>query len=284
MTASDSSLHDLMVEAIASRDVKLPVFNPVALRLQQTLHNDDAKVADIEKMVIEDQALSSQILRVANAAFYRGLQPITTIRKAIVRLGIEQVANLAMIVSMQQLCRKTSGQFMAYQEKLWRHAFASATGSKWLAEHCGYRNEADTAFLAGLLHNIGQLALLKIMDDLRTAGAISADLPETLIVEILNSDMHTRQGYLLAQKWNLPEQYCIVVRDHHQEPVDPNHTLLLLVRLADQACEKLGIGLHGDPAIALAATQEAQALGLGEITLAEMEILLEDSVAMAQQI
>ena len=122
------------------------------------------------------------------------------------------------------------------------------------------------------------------MDDLRTAGAISADLPETLIVEILNSDMHTRQGYLLAQKWNLPEQYCIVVRDHHQEPVDPNHTLLLLVRLADQACEKLGIGLHGDPAIALAATQEAQALGLGEITLAEMEILLEDSVAMAQQI
>lgn len=282
MTASDSSPHDLMVEAIASREVKLPVFNPVTLRLQQTLHNHDAKVADIEKMVIEDQGLSSQILRVANTAFYRGLQPITTIRKVIVRLGVEQVANLAMIVSMQQLYRKTSDQFMAYQEKLWRHAFASATGSKWLAEHCGYRNEADTAFLAGLLHNIGQLALLKIMDDLRTAGA-SADLPETLSIEILDSDMHTRQGYLLAQKWNLPDQYC-VVRDHHQEPVDANHTLLLLVRLVDQACEKLQIGLHGDPAIALAATQEAQALGLGEMTLAEMEILLEDSVAMAQQI
>ena len=284
MTASDSSLHDLIIEAIASHDVKLPVFNPVALRLQQTLRDDDAKVADIEKMVIEDQALSSQILRVANAAFYRGLQQITTIRKAIVRLGIEQVAKLAMIVSMQQLCRKTSSQFMVYQEKLWRHAFASATGSKWLAEHCGYRNEADTAFLAGLLHNIGQLALLKIMDDLRTSGAISANLTETLIIEILDSDMHTQQGYLLAQKWNLPDQYSVVVRDHHQEPVDANNTLLLLVRLVDQACEKLGIGLHGDANIALAATQEAQALGLGEITLAEMEILLEDSVAMAQQI
>lgn len=65
----------LLVEAIASRDVKLLVLNPIALRLQQTLHNDGAKVAGIEKMVIEDQALSSQILRVANAAFYRGLQP-----------------------------------------------------------------------------------------------------------------------------------------------------------------------------------------------------------------
>ncbi len=122
------------------------------------------------------------------------------------------------------------------------------------------------------------------MDDLRMTGAISADLPETLIVEIPGSDMHTRQGCLLAQTWNLPDQYCVVVRDPHQEPVDVNHTLLLLVRLADQACEKVRIGLHGDPNIALAATQEAQALGLGEITLAEMEILLEDSIAMAQQI
>jgi HD-like signal output (HDOD) protein len=284
MTTGEQSLHELIVEAIASRDVKLPVFNPVALRLQQALKNDAVNIDDIEKMVVEDQALSSQILRVANAAFYRGLQPIATIRKAVIRMGIQQVANLAMVVSTQQICQKTSSELLVYQEKLWRHAVASAMGSQWLAKRCGYRNEADTAFLAGLLHNIGQLALLKIMEDLRTAGTIGADLPETLIIEILNSDMHTRQGHLLAQKWNLPEEYCVVVRDHHQEPVDTNNTLLLFVRLVDTACEKLGIGLRSDPNIALAATPEAQALGLGEIALAEMEILLEDGVAMAGQI
>ena len=284
MTTGELSLHELIVEAIASRDVKLPVFNPVALRLQQALKNDATNIKDIEKMVIEDQALSTQILRVANAAFYRGLQPITTIGKAVVRLGIEQVANLAMIVSMQQLCRKSNSPFMGYQEKLWQHAFASATGSKWLAQRCGYRSEAETAFLAGLLHNIGQLALLKIIEDLNAAGTITNELPETLIIEILHSDMHTRQGYLLAQKWNLPDEYCVVIRDHHQEPVDANNTLLLFVRLVDVACEKLGIGLRSDPNIALAATPEAQALGLGEIALAEMEILLEDGVAMAGRI
>jgi HD-like signal output (HDOD) protein len=284
MTTGEQSLHELIVEAIDSRDVKLPVFNPVALRLQQALKNDATNIKDIEKMVIEDQAMSSQILRVANAAFYRGLQPITTIGKAVIRLGIQQVANLAMVVSTQQICQKTSSELLVYQEKLWRHAVASAMGSQWLAKRCGYRNEADTAFLAGLLHNIGQLALLKIMEDLRAAGTIGEDLPETLIIEILHSDMHTRQGYLLAQKWNLPDEYCVVVRDHHQEPVDANNTLLLFVRLVDTACEKLGIGLRSDPNIALAATPEAQALGLGEIALAEMEILLEDGVAMAGQI
>ncbi|MFO1372456.1 MAG: HDOD domain-containing protein [Candidatus Competibacteraceae bacterium] len=284
MTAKQKSLHDLIVEIIAIRDIRLPIFNPVALRLQQALHRDDSKIADIEAMIIEDQALASQILRVANAAFYQGLQAITTIRKAIIRLGIQQVANLAMVVAQQQLYQTISGAFSSYQEQLWRHAFASALGCKWLAERCGYRSEAETAFLAGLLHNIGQLALLKIIEDLRISGAVTGNLPETLIIEILDSTMHTEQGHLLATKWNLPDPYCIVVRDHHQEPCDPNNILLLLVRLVDQACAKIGIGLHSDPQVALAATPEAQALNLGEITLAELEILLEDSIATANQV
>ncbi len=284
MTASDQSLHDLIVRHIATNDIKLPVFNPVALRLQQALQNDATQIADIEKMIVEDQVLASQILRVANAAFYKGLQQITTIRKAIIRLGVEQVAHLALVVALRQLHQKSSDEFLGYQDKLWRHAFASAMGCKWIAERCGYRSEAENAFMAGLLHNIGQLALLKIIEDLRGSGAIGSDLPESLIVEILDSDMHTSQGDLLARKWNLPDDYCTVARDHHREPADASNSLLLFVRLNDQACEKIGIGLHGDPAIALAATAEAQALGLGEVALAELEIMLEDSVAMTGQL
>jgi HD-like signal output (HDOD) protein len=225
MTASAASLYDLIVKVIDSREVQLPVFNPVALRLQQALHDEDTQIAELEAMIFEDQALASHILRVANAAFYQGLQPITTVRKAIVRLGIQQVANLAMVVAQQQMYQKSSGLFLRYREQLWRHAFAAAVGSKWLAERCGYRSEMETAFLAGLLHNIGQLALLKIIEDLRVAGVITTDLPKNLITEILNSAMHTEQGYLLARKWNLPETYCTLVRDHHQEPCDPGNTL-----------------------------------------------------------
>jgi HD-like signal output (HDOD) protein len=284
MTASNASLHDMIVQFIASNEVKLPVFNPVALRLQQALQNDATKIADIESMIIEDQALASQILRVANAAFYKGLQQITTIRRAIIRLGVEQVAHLALVVALQQLYRKSNDEFLDYQDRLWRHAFASAMGCKWMAERCGYRSETENAFMAGLLHNIGQLALLKIIEDLRASGAIGAALPENLIVEILDSDMHTSQGYLLAKKWNLPDEYCAVVRDHHQEPCDTNNSLMLFVRLNDQACDKIGVGLHNDPNIVLAATAEAQALGLGDVPLAELEVMLEDSMAMAGQL
>lgn len=284
MTANNHSLYDLIVQFVDSNEVKLPVFNPVALRLQQALQNEATQIADIERMIVEDQTLASQILRVANAAFYKGLQQITTIRKAIIRLGIEQVAHLALVVALQQLYRKPSNRFLDYQSKLWLHAFVSAIGCKWIAERSGYRSEAESAFMAGLLHNIGQLALLKIIEDLDGSGSIGFDLSASLIVEILNSDMHTDQGYLLAKQWNLPDNYCVVVRDHHREPCGPNNNLLVFVRLIDQACDKVGIGLHHDPHIALAATVEGQTLGLGEIPMAELEILLEDSAAMASQL
>ncbi len=285
MTAAPQpSLHDLIIRVVRSREITLPVFNPIALRLQHALGRDDVQIADIELMIVEDQALASQILRVANAAFYQGLQPVTTVRKAIIRLGMQKVANLAMVAAQQQIYQKTSSAFQKYQEKLWRHAFASAMGSRWIAERCGFRATAENAFLAGLLHNIGQLVLLKIIADLYATGFIPANLPQTVIAEVLNGAMHTEQGHLIAKKWNLPDEYCVVVRDHHQEPFDLNNVLLLFVRLVDYACEKIGVGLRSDPQIALAATPEAQVLGLGEIALAELEILLEDSVVMAGQV
>jgi len=78
-------------------------------------------------------------------------------------------------------------------------------------------------------------------------------------------------------QWNLPEKYCHVARDHHKEPFDSKDMLSALVRLADKACLKLGIGLTADPALVLAATAEADALHLSEVDLAQMEIMLEDS-------
>lgn len=278
MIFDEKPLQDLIIEAIAAGDLQLPVFSSVALRLQQALHNKDIGIAEIEAMIVEDQALASQILRVANTAFFKGLQKITTIRKAILRLGIQQVANLAMAVSQQTTYSTNNKILNQYMDKLWQHAFASALGSKWVAERSGYRSEADAAFLAGLLHNIGQLLILKVLEAVCTKHTIDLNLPDAFIVEMLNSDMHTEQGYLLMKQWNLPEEYCVVARDHHQEFCDKHNILLVIARLADQVCDKTGIGLHCDPNSVLATSLEAQFLALTEVQLAELEILLEDSI------
>jgi len=280
------SLHESIIRAFASNQLQLPAFPAVAMKLQQALQDPKTRVTDLEAMIVGDQALASQILRAANSSLYQGLQHITTIQKAIIRLGVRQVATLAMALSQRGLYLLHNPLLNHYLEKLWQHAFASAMGSQWLARRCGYPSQADNAFLAGLLHNIGQLVILRVMDELHVGrNPDEDDLPETLLHEILNSNVHNAQGYVLMKRWNVPEEYCTVARDHHKEPYDSTQLLLLIVRLVDQACEKLGIGLHqGDAQISLAATQEAQTLGLKEVMLAEMEILLEDGVTMAGQI
>jgi HD-like signal output (HDOD) protein len=92
--------------------------------------------------------------------------------------------------------------------------------------------------------------------------------------------MHNESGYQLMQKWNLPEIYCSIVRDHHQEQADTSSVLLSLVRVVDNACRKLGLGGPPEPNLMLAATAEAQGMGIKEILLAELEILIEDSMEM----
>jgi hypothetical protein len=83
-------------------------------------------------------------------------------------------------------------------------------------------------------------------------------------------------GHRLLVSWHLPEVYQTIVRDHHVAVPDPSNVPLQIVRLANQACNKVGIGLRIDPSIVLGATSEAAVLGMSEVALAELEIILED--------
>jgi HD-like signal output (HDOD) protein len=95
--------------------------------------------------------------------------------------------------------------------------------------------------------------------------------------EVLESPLHTEQGYRLMTQWNLPQPYCVIARDHHNTHWDSNNNLLVIVRLVDQACRKIGLGINPDSTIIPAMTPEAHSLGLTEIQLAELEIALEDT-------
>ena len=77
--------------------------------------------------------------------------------------------------------------------------------------------------------------------------------------------------------WNLPEKYCEIARLHHADEFDEKNLLLALVRLANKACSKLGIGLAKEPSLVLSATPESEVLRLSEVNLANLEIYLEDT-------
>ena len=165
-------------------------------------------------------------------------------------------------------------------KKLWRHSVGCRIGANWIAKEAHLQAIAHQAFIAGLLHDVGKLYILKGIDGMKVSKEISGPPSDTVISEVIDS-LHTDQRYSLMQRWNLPEECCLAARDHHLPEVDANNPVLILIRLANQTCHKMGIGLKDDPYVVLHATPEANQLRLSEMDLARLEVRLEDSYVFA---
>jgi HD-like signal output (HDOD) protein len=107
MTES-TSLVEIIQEHLASEQLQLPVFPPLALQLQQMLAQDNVNINHVAAKMTEDPALASHLLRVANSAFFAGLSKVSTIKDAILRLGSRQVTSLVMLVTQQQQYRASN--------------------------------------------------------------------------------------------------------------------------------------------------------------------------------
>jgi HD-like signal output (HDOD) protein len=270
------SFIEIIDRQLTSSNARLPVFNSTALRIQQEIAKAEPDIRLIEKLIVSDQSLTAKVLSVSNSSFYKGLTQVDTVRNAIVRLGINEVSNIVMLVTHENNFRSKDPFVHGIMRKLWRHSVGCGMGANWLAKKCGLHALAHEAFFAGLLHDVGKLFILTVIDDLKNSNDFDIQPSDSLLIEAMNN-LHASHGYSLMVQWNLPEKYCHVVRDHHKEPFDSKDMLSALVRLADKACLKLGVGLTADPALVLAATPEADALHRSEVDLAQMEIMLEDS-------
>lgn len=272
----ETSFIEIVDRHLTSSDANLPVFNTTALRIQQEIAKEEPDLRLIEKLIVSDQSLTAKVLSVSNSSFYKGLQQVSTVRNAIVRLGINEVSNIVMLVTHEHNFRSKDPFVHDIMRKLWRHSVGCAIGSNWLAKQCGLHALAHEAFFAGLLHDVGMLFILTVIDDLKHSNELRTQPSDALLVEAMNT-LHTNHGHSLMSHWNLPAKYSAIARDHHEEEFDSNNLLLALVRLADKACCKLGIGLDEEPSLVLVATPEAEILHISEVDLARMEIMLEDS-------
>ena len=272
---------EIVNESLANEETVLLTFDKTSLHIQQEISKSEPDVSMIERLISSDQALTGQVLRTANSGFYIGLSKVKTIRDAVVRLGIKEVADLVTLVTHRESFRSKDPLFRKIMEKLWQHSVSCAVASRWLAKRCGFKDISSEAFVAGLLHDVGKLFLLTVIENIKVKKKSELDPTAPLLKEIMDT-MHTEQGHLLMKNWNLPDSFCEIARDHHLEEIDPNNGLLVLVRVANQACNKMGIGMKEDPAISLAATADAHQLGLSEVLVAELEIKIEDAMALTR--
>jgi HD-like signal output (HDOD) protein len=202
------AIPELTKNIITSQPIVIPVFHEVAIKLLQMMNDDSYRIEEVIILVHEDPALASQMLKHANSTYYSGKTPITTIKNAIIRLGSQQIVNLAFSASISNT-KSHNPVINAHMNKLWHHCHAVAKTSAYLALKTSHDKKIsdlnhDEVYLAGLLHDIGKLYILKVVDNLITNDVIHPD--SSLIVEILD-ELNVEQGIRVMKHYNIPEMY-----------------------------------------------------------------------------
>lgn len=261
---------------LASQPIELPIFHPVVLKLQRMLSNYDFTIEEVALVANEDMSLATQMLKIANSPMYMGRTKVATIKEAVIRLGAQQVINIAIAASQSAAHESVNPALDRYMKALWLHSHGAALGARWLALNCGMRGVADESYLAAMLHDVGKLYLLKSIERLVNAGVISSMFDDELIMEIFEA-MHVEQGFRLMQHWNFPVMYCDIIKNHHADEWDTVNKMLAIVRFVNMACHRVGLGLKHEPELALISTLEAEILDIGEFQIAELLALLDET-------
>jgi len=237
LSAESRAIENTLVSHFDGHDLTLPAMPVAPDRVLRELRRTDCDFADVAQLISEDQVLTAAVLRTANSPFYRAGSPITSIKVAVPRLGIRTLRTLMMHVALQSATLATRGCDRRRAEALCSRALAGALIMEALAPLVGI--DEEDAFLLGLLHDIGNIVVLRIAstDHAGQPAAISDEEFEFLCYEA-----HQEFGELVANAWKLPERVTAVIRQHHSPPApdDPLRRERWAVMLSDMICAMLG--------------------------------------------
>jgi HD-like signal output (HDOD) protein len=204
---------------------------------------DHMEVKRIVDMISCDESIAAQCLRMANSGLYYLPQVVKTVHGAVIVLGMRQVREILLACSLLNLLPK--GQTSSAGLALWEHSLGCALLSRELARRIDYP-DPERAYLAGLLHDLGELINLVAFPDearacLAYASAEQIPLYEAELASI--GFTHCDSGSVLAEMWRLPCHLGEAIRFHHgvqQAKLYPD--LVALVSLSDLLCRGNGLG------------------------------------------
>jgi HD-like signal output (HDOD) protein len=251
---------DLNPEELVANIKDLVTLPEIALRIARMVDDPTSSSADIGREIANDAALTVRLLRIANSPAFGQHGKIATISRAITVLGVQQVRDLTVgLTAIRTFDGIANG--LVTMESFWRQSVLCAVAAGHIAAHRkGARGESP--FVAGLLHDIGQLVLFNRVPELaREAILMSIDASDDLELylcerKVLGFD-HGAVGFALAQKWGLPSSLRECIQFHHEPERAQFHPVeVATVHVANSVAVLAEIGstdLNDAPAISRAA-------------------------------
>lgn len=261
----------MQCQDIADRLSHLPTLPPVALRLGRLLGDGLADARRIAEVMGQDQSLTTRVLALVNSAYYSVPGGVSTLPRAVAYLGANTIYQVVLTLSVFSALRPARNGTFDLAE-LWTHALGVANASQAIARRSGAMDPGD-AFTAGLLHDVGKVALAAACPETFDAVVAKAFDEGVTFIEAeqrLDVAPHPKIGVMLAERWRLPAVVVAGIEAHHNPTVarENEAAAASVVALADQICRWRGVGNGGDPVVPLPDEPFARAFGLDSEALA----------------
>ncbi len=183
---------------IAGQQLDLPMLPKVAGAVIAMTQDQSADMAGLAQLIQQDQALASRVMKIANSPVYRGVNPMSSLQQAIARMGMKAISEMALAASVGAKVFNVSG-YEAEVASLWKHSLASAGWAKEIARI--RRRNVESAFMCGLLHQIGKPVTLQTLVDIQDSIGAHLSLED---MHRLIEKFHVTVGCTLGQDWELP--------------------------------------------------------------------------------
>jgi HD-like signal output (HDOD) protein len=236
------------VERLNSIPTVPAIIRPLLFYLERPV--DQVDVQRIVDLVSCDESIAAQCLRVANSALYFRSREVKSVYGAVAVLGVRQIREVLLSCSLFNLLPKES--WVVDPVIFWEHSLGCGLVSRFCARKAHFI-EPERAYLAGLLHDLGELVnMTSFQEEFRAATQLarSEQIPLHQAEHAALGFTHCDTGKILAEHWRLPEDITEVVEYHHDVQQAKLHPVLVaLVSLSDRLCQAqgLGYGINGSP-------------------------------------
>ncbi len=224
---------------------KIPSPPPVVTKVLGMLKDPDFSVRQLSRFISDDPSLASRTLAISRSAKYAQRRQPQSVHEAVLVLGLHTLRNIVLAIAAQSFLARNS----KIAKMLWSHSLGAALAARILARRSGF-GDGELAFLAGLLHDVGEMILLH--GDPRGFEDLIEQVQQDKISlvdkerEIYEFD-HAAIGVALLEFWNIDAAISDAVLRHHEHGGNPEaKSLPTILRTADYLCLKADLGFFSE--------------------------------------
>lgn len=213
----NSFLIDEKVVSVINQIESFPSLPQTYIEIEEELNKDNFSIKNIAEIVHKDMAIAVRILQIVNSPLFGLSKNITDIQQAISLLGITMLKSLILYT---QIFRSFEGNMRVekIQKEIWEHSLKVANTSKLLVANLGNRNEIETAFVSGLLHDVGKIIIINnenYIYDILNAMKLENICYNEAEKQVLGTS-HAEIGAYLLSLWGLPNIIVDSIKNHHK--------------------------------------------------------------------